>query len=210
MTDVTEFPSGYIANAGRMGGTYASWSAPTARNCMVEDGSTARCFYAYGTGFYYGFYWGGAFKGEASGTPFPTLNAALAWSDALPSPTPLPTASEINATDFSIGAYYTRSTPTASIYDIWTNDFGFAIPTDATIISVNGYIKHRRPSSIIEIDSMKITVSYESGGSQSPSSNAYFGGGPAMFRSPTDLFNILKKPIYEQRSRSNRFILWGV
>jgi len=42
--------------------------------------------------------------------------------------------------------------------------------------------------------------------SQSPSSNAYFGGGPAMFRSPTDLFNILKKPIWSQTSYSRNFI----
>lgn len=121
------------------------------------------------------------------------------------------TPSKVNSSNFGFGMYYTYNDGSGTSYDIRTYGYGFSIPTTAEVTSVSYRTKHcRGPSRRSQVDVVELTVTYEEGGLQSPSSNAYFGGGPAMFRSPTNLFNILKKPIWEQRSRSNRFILRNV
>jgi hypothetical protein len=210
MTIVTNFGSGYSDAPGRITGYgTVAWLNPS--YCMAEDGSTALAttrgmFYPMGI---YGFYWNGTYQGP--GTSIFSMPTVLSWSDACPAPS-IPTPAYINGNDFGIGIYYNNSTQATK--DIWTNTYGFSIPSDATVLEINGYFKHRsylKTTGIypVNLDAMKIAVDYtEASSAQSPSSNGY-SSGPMMFKSPFDILRVLKKPKYCQIA-SPRSVCQGI
>lgn len=210
MVTSTKNPTSVVATETTLGGGTLAWTNPT--NIYTENGAYANSAAVSSTGTILGgfkLYDSSAYVGDLM--DYGTIStSALTWStDTAFTGTLNLTPAKVNNSNFGVGQYFARTRVTR---DLRSYGYGFTLPTDSTVLGASSRSKHYLYTStrVFRVDVVELTVTYELGGSQSPSSSAYFGGGPAMFRSPTDLFNILKKPIWEQRSRSNRFILRNV
>lgn len=207
MVTSSKFPTSVVATEQVLASGTKKWNTPT--NIYTENSTyTYVSLGRYANKVYAKLYDSTAYNGDLVQTAI-TLTLTNTWTSNITfTNISNITPSKVNSSNFGFGMYYTYSDGSGTSYDIRTYGYDFSIPTTAEVTSVSYRTKHCQGSlNRTQVDVVELTVTYEEGGLQSPSSNAYFGGGPAMFRSPTDLFNILKKPVWEQRSRSNRFII---
>lgn len=199
-------PTAVVATETTLGAGTLAWSTTT--NIYTENAAYAYTAVMPSTGTLYGYYKlydSTGYVGDLMN--YGTIPTALGWTTDTAFTGALGlTVDKVNNSSFGVGQYFMRGT-TKSL-DIRTSGYGFAIPAGSTILGASSRSKQYFYSTtrVFRVDVVELTVSYELGGSQSPSSNAYFGGGPAMFRCPTDLFNILKKPIWAQTSYSRSFV----
>lgn len=199
-------PTAVIATETTLGGGTVMWASAT--NIYTENAEYAITDAMPSTGTLYGYYKlydSTGYVGDLMN--YGTIPTTLEWTaDTAFTGTLGLTVDKVNDSSFGVGQYFRRGTKKSK--DIRTSSYGFTIPAGSTILGASSRSKHYFYSKtrVFRVDVVELTVSYELGGAQSPSSNAYFGGGPAMFRCPTDLFNVLKKPIWAQTSRSRSFI----